>query len=142
MTSRFKHILSPVDFTEKNRPALDVVLEMAQQNGARVTLLHVIERVEYAEDEEIREFYTVLEEKARANLAAMTQRFVEEGIVVEQGIVFGRRGPEIVRYSIEHQADLIVLSSHKIDPTHVAEDWATLSYQVSILCPCHVLLVK
>jgi nucleotide-binding universal stress UspA family protein len=118
---------------------------MAQLSRARVTLLHVIERVEHAEDtedEEIQEFYRGLEQKARERFKPMTARFVDQGLSVEQQIVYGRRGPEIVRYTIEHEADLIVLSSHRIDPSEQPLEWATLSYQVSILCPCPVLLVK
>jgi universal stress protein A len=142
VASRFQHILIPVDFTEKNQAALDVVFDLAQHTGARVTLLHVIERVEQDDDPEMLAFYQTLEERAREHLAGMTQRFLEGGVSIDQGIVYGRRGPEIVRYSVEHQADLIVLSSHRIDPTKATRDWATLSYQVSILCQCPVLLVK
>jgi nucleotide-binding universal stress UspA family protein len=61
---------------------------------------------------------------------------------IEPAIVFGRRGPQIVQYADQHQMDLIVLSSHVVDPRRPGEGWATLSYQVSIACPCPVLLVK
>lgn len=40
---RFRHILFPVDFSERSRAALPFVLSMARRHGARVTLLHVIE---------------------------------------------------------------------------------------------------
>jgi nucleotide-binding universal stress UspA family protein len=138
--SLFQHILCPVDFTDKNTPALDVVYAMLPQS--RVTLLHVIERIEYAEDEETQQFYNGLEEKARERLAEMAQRFVDAGRSIETHTIFGRRGPEIVRYAIDADVDLVVLSSHKIDRQQLTGGWATLSYQVSILCPSPVLLVK
>jgi nucleotide-binding universal stress UspA family protein len=138
--SLFRHILCPVDFTDKNTSALDVVYAMLPQS--RVTLLHVIERIEYAEDEETQQFYNGLEEKARERLAEMAQRFVDAGRSIETHTIFGRRGPEIVRYAIDADVDLVVLSSHKIDRQQLTGGWATLSYQISILCPFPVLLVK
>ena len=40
------------------------------------------------------------------------------------------------------KADLVVMSSHKPDLSKPLQTWATLSCQVSVLCPCPVLLVK
>jgi len=141
MSSLFEHILIPVDFTEKNQAALDVAFQLASQNRSRLTLLHVIETVEEADDE-IQSFYDMLEEKARTEMAQMADRFLGDKLVVEQSILFGRRGSEIVRTSLENQVDLVVLSSHKIDLDQPPKDWGTLSYQVSVLCQCPVLLVK
>ncbi len=140
MQSLFQHILCPVDFTGKNITALDVVYAMLPQS--RVTLLHVIERIEYAEDEETQQFYDGLEKKARTHLGELAQRFLDAGRPIKTQIIYGRRGPEIVRHAIDAAVDLVVLSSHKIDREQLSGGWATLSYQVSILCPCPVLLVK
>lgn len=142
MKNMFEHILLPVDFTEKNAVAIDVALQLAVACQSRVTLLHVIERIGYAEDEEIGEFYNTLEAKAQENLAEMAGRFFETQLSVRQEILFGRRGPEIVRYAAQQDVDLVVLSSHKVNLAESTESWATLSYQVSILCPAPVLLVK
>jgi nucleotide-binding universal stress UspA family protein len=138
----FKHILCPVDFTDKNTAALDVVFEMAANRQAQVTLLHVIERIEHAEDAETKQFFATLEAKARTNMAVLAQRFVDAGLEIATQIIYGRRGPEIVRHTLEANVDLVVLSSHKVAMDQMAGGWATLSYQVSILCPCPVLLVK
>jgi nucleotide-binding universal stress UspA family protein len=40
---RFRHILFPVDFSERSRAVSPFVLSMARRHGARVTLLHVVE---------------------------------------------------------------------------------------------------
>lgn len=138
----FQDILVPVDFTQKNWTALQAVERLATKDGARVTLLHVIEKIDYAEDAEVEQFYESLEAKAQANLAEMVTSLSESGVTAKPKILFGRRGAEIVRHAIENQNDLIVLSSHQVDPDQGAAGWATLSYQVSILCPCPVLLVK
>ncbi len=142
MLSRFQHILIPVDFTEKNLPALDIAFELAVANHARVTLLHVIETVDVESDAELEQFYARLQARADSELERLAQRFLAAKIAVDRKIRFGKRLQEIVRDSADRHADLIVMSSHKPDLQKPAQTWATLSYQVSVLCPCPVLLVK
>jgi nucleotide-binding universal stress UspA family protein len=139
---RFHHILVPLDFTDKNRSALDVAFEIAQQNKARVTLLHVIETIEGAEDAEMREFYDRLQSRAESELEARAQPFAAAGLVVDRKIRFGRRATEIVQDAADRQIDLIVMSSHPIDPSRPLRSIGTVSYQVSVLCRCPVLLLK
>jgi nucleotide-binding universal stress UspA family protein len=64
------------------------------------------------------------------------------GSRVDRKILYGKRLIEIVRDACERKVDLIVMSSHKVDPAAGASSFGTLSYQVSILCDCPVLLVK
>jgi universal stress protein A len=142
MLPRFQHILVPVDFTEKNLAALDVAFEMAVANHARLTLLHVVETMDVETDAELEQFYATLQSRADSELERMAQRFVAAKIAVDRKIRFGKRLNEIVRDSAERKADLIVMSSHKPDLQNPTQTWATLSYQVSVLCLCPVLLVK
>jgi nucleotide-binding universal stress UspA family protein len=142
MLPRFQHILVPVDFTEKNLAALDVAFEMAVANHARVTLLHVVETMDVDSDAELEQFYATLQSRADSELERMAQRFVAAKIAVDRKIRFGKRLQEIVHDSADRKADLIVMSSHKPDLQNPTQTWATLSYQVSVLCPCPVLLVK
>ena len=139
----FKKILLPLDFTAKNQSALQCALTMARQNRASVTLLHVIETIEYADDDtEIVQFYETLKRRARINLAARAERFEEAGISVSEKIVIGKRAHAIVSYALQSKHDLIVMSSHKVKLDDEPRGWATLSYQVCILSQCPVLLVK
>jgi len=138
----FEHILIPVDFTEQNNAALDVAFDMAVQFGSRITLLHVIERIEHAEEAEIRDFYTFLESRATENLDQMARRFVDRGIDLDGKIEYGKRAREIIRYSAKNDFNLVILSSHKIDLNEPLSDFGTLSHQVSIFCQCPVLMVK
>jgi universal stress protein A len=142
MLARFQHILVPVDFTAKNFSALDVAFDIAVQNRARVTLLHVIETLDFSADEEIRDFYRQLETRAQTELESLAQRFDDAGLAVDRKIWYGKRAQEIVRYSMDQQVDLIVLSSHKVDADAPIQSLGTLSYQVSLFCQCPVLLVK
>lgn len=139
MRSRFQHLLVPAGFGEEHEPALEVAYEMASANGARLTLLHVIETIEDAAEEEFDEFYSELEANARSRLADIAERFVEAGLTVQQEVLVGKRIRDIVRYSMEQQVDLVVLTSPRFDPQ---QPQRTLSYQISLLCQCPVLLVK
>ena len=142
MEKLFHKILVPLDFTQKNNAALKIALKVARQNHSEVTLLHVVETIDYAEDEEIAEFYESIKQRARINLSSCAERFHEAQIPVAEKIVMGKRGHGIVAYAMRKEMDLIVLSSHKVQFGESPENWATLSYQVSILCQCPVLLVK
>ena len=142
MIPRFKHILIPLDFTEKNLEALNIAFDLAVVNRARVTLLHVVEQISGEADEELAAFYARLRVRAETELESRSQRFDEVGIVVDCKIRIGHRLHEIVTDSIDRAADLIVMSSHKPDLDRPLQTWATLSYQVSVLCQCPVLLVK
>jgi nucleotide-binding universal stress UspA family protein len=142
MASLFKNILVPVDFTRKNNVALRFACNLAKQNHSSVTLLHVIETIDYVDDEEIATFYESMKKKAHANLATAAQRFHEAKIPVSEKVMMGKRGHGIVSYAMRKKIDLIVLSSHKLNLTQVQKSWATLSYQVSTLCQCPVMLVK
>ncbi len=142
MIPRFQHILIPLDFTEKNLEALNIAFDLAVVNRARVTLLHVVEQISGEADEELAAFYSRLRVRAETELESRSQRFDQVGIVVDCKIRIGRRLHEIVTDSIDRAADLIVMSSHKPDLDRPLQTWATLSYQVSVLCQCPVLLVK
>jgi len=145
MIPRFSNILVPVDFAKKNWSALDVAFEMAVSNESSVTLLHVIETVEGDspdDDPEIVDFYRRLEDRATRELESMGQRFIEAGINVHERIRYGKRPIEIVKFSNEHESDLILMSSHPIDETQPVANLATVSYQVSVVCSCPILLVK
>ena len=137
----FEHILVPVDFTEKNTVALDTAMKLAQQHHGRITLLHVIEPMEY-EDDEIRAFYQTLETKAWEKMQALVEPVDKDEVPIKQQIILGRRASCIVEYVDTDDVDLVVLSSHKIGFDQPPKSWATLSYQVSFLCSCPVLLLK
>ena len=41
----FKHLLVPLDLSDRNARLLRIALSLARQSGARVTLLHVVDRI-------------------------------------------------------------------------------------------------
>lgn len=142
MIPRFQHILIPVDFTEKNRKALDTAFEIAVVNHARITLLHVIEVLDVPADNELKVFYEKLDRHAQSELDKLSERFVAAGLSIDQKVRYGKRVNEIVIDANERKADLIIMNSHAIDLQKPMQGWATVSYQVSVLCACPILLVK
>lgn len=144
MLARFRHVLLPTDFSPRNRPAIEIGFGLAVENRARVTLLHVIERIrsDGEPDDELNQFYDRLERRARLELDGVAQRFLDLECRVDQKVRIGRRDGEIASYARDAEADLIVMTSHVIDRDHPLESWGTISYRVSVLCDCSVLLVK
>jgi nucleotide-binding universal stress UspA family protein len=138
----FNRILVAVDLTEKSLAAVDLAYELASQPGAEVTLLHVIETVEHIAFDEMKDFYTRLENSARRGLQEFSERFATKGLKIEQAVVYGHRTRQIVDFAINNRTDLLVMASHRIDPDRPGHDWSSISYAVAILAPCPVLLVK
>jgi len=138
----FQHVLVPVDLSEKNGKALTLALALATQERSSVTVLHVIEVIENLPFEDLKSFYAQLEEKASAHLGKLSAPLLDRGVTVNQEIVYGKRVEEILKKVEESLIDLIVLSSHKIDPGQGPRNWGTLSHQVGVLAPCNILLVK
>jgi nucleotide-binding universal stress UspA family protein len=138
----FHRIMVPVDLTNRNIPAIQIATKLALQNHASMTLLHVIETLEGSSFDEFNKFYKALERHARDKLEGLAEECVSQGVVVHQEILYGKRAEQIVQFAMDHQIDLIVLSSHKIDLESPAQGWGSISYKVGILSQCPVLLVK
>lgn len=138
----FKNMLVPVDLSDRHHQALDIAARLAQESDGAVTLLHVIEIVPGVWRAEERDFYGRIEQVARDHLAALGRSLAERQVAHHEEVVYGDRAPEIVRYATEIGVDLIVLSSHRIDPQQPHAGWGTLSYKVGVLSQCPVLLVK
>jgi nucleotide-binding universal stress UspA family protein len=137
----FNRILIPVDFTSKNVTALRASRSMVRGSRAQITLLHVIERIAGLATDEVRPFYKKLERAATKKLETWSKRF-PKGIEIRKEILYGNRAREIVRYATDRKMDLIVLSSHKVNPADPVTGWGTTSHKVAILSQCPVLLIK
>jgi nucleotide-binding universal stress UspA family protein len=137
----FQHILVPIAFTEKNVRSVEIASNMALLFSAQLTLVHVIEELDLIAPRESKSFYRRLEENARTSMQTFATRVERPGLNLHQKLVYGHRVSGIVQTAEEVAADLIVLSSHRIDPNS-GQGWGTISYQVALLAPCPVLLVK
>jgi nucleotide-binding universal stress UspA family protein len=138
----FKKILVPVDLSDRHQQALDIAARLAKERDGEVTLLHVIEIISGLWPEEERDFYERIEQLARDHLAKLGRFLEERQVLRREEIVYGNRAQEIVRYAMQADVDLIVLTSHRIDLQDPSAGWGTVSYKVGILSQCPVLLVK
>ena len=80
--------------------------------------------------------------RSAGKLSELASSFVGSQLQVDQQVVYGNRAREISRFAEQNGVDLIVLASHAVEPTEAGRGWGTLSYKISLLSPCSVLLVK
>ena len=137
----FQRILVPLDLSGRHARALRLAREIARQGGARVTLLHVIQRVEGVPPRDVAGFYRRLERTAKRLLAQAARVFTAAGVPVAVAVFVGSTPQEIVAFADAKKIDLIVLASHRVGPRPGAGLGMT-SYRVALLCRCPVLLVK
>ena len=138
----FKNILVPVDLTDAHGHTLEIAAELAGRTGGQVTVLHVIELIAGLSQEEGKEFYGRLEKKAHEHVAGLAGRITAQKVPCQTAVVFGNRTAEVLRQAQQHAIDLIVMTSHRIDPQQGPAGLGTLSHKIGILSPCPVLLVK
>ena len=138
----FKKILLPIDLTDKHQQAVDVAIDLARQCGGEIVLLHVIEVIAGSSLEEEKDFYGRLEKMARKHLGKIGKHLQAHKVSWQAEIAYGHRGPEVVRYADNAAADLIVVTAPRLDPNNLAIGWGSLSYKISLLARCPVMLVK
>ncbi len=138
----YTRILVPLDLTDRHERAVEAAAAQAAAGGGTVELLHVVEEIVGLPQEEERAFYRRLEAAARRQLGGWGKLLAAHKVQWQAQVTYGSRAREILRRAAEGSCDLIVLSSHKVDPNRKGEGLGTLSYQLGILAPCSVLLVK
>ena len=136
----FRRILVPVDFTRKNLRAVRLAAKLAAPRRGQVTLLHVIERIDFGDPAAYAGFYRKLESSANQKMKGLLA--AAKGVSAKAEIRYGRRVDEILRTVAEQKIDLVVMSSHRLALRNPGENWGTISYKVGILSRCPVLLVK
>jgi nucleotide-binding universal stress UspA family protein len=138
----FKHVMVPSDLTGRNRKVMEIAVKMAAENSAAITLLHVVETVEGADSDDFKKFYKQLGIRAGRAIDKLISEYGREGIRIEKQIIYGKRVYEILNFADAHNVDLIIMSSHRLDPDNATEGWGTISFKVGVLSHCPVMLVK
>jgi nucleotide-binding universal stress UspA family protein len=138
----FLKILIPVDLADRHEPSLEVAARLATPSVGEVRVLHVIELLRDLPREADPKFYQRLEDKSRARLDAFTARLQEKGVSARPVVLFGERVREVLRYAAQEAVDLIVLTSHPVDPDEPGGGLATMSYLIGIAAKCPVMLIK
>lgn len=137
----FKHILVPIDLSDRNERTLRIAVGLARITQSRVTLLHVIQGVA-GSTWELRNFYKTLEQRSQRTLARAAKRFVDAEVAVRAIVVIGDPAREIIKAATAGKVALIVMGSHRVMPGRPGRGLGATSYKVGIACPCPILLVK
>lgn len=138
----FRHVMVPVDLSQRNERALRTALALATECGSRVTLFHVIQRVAGLAPGELEAFYRKLVERSERKLRQAARPFTDRAIDARTEVRVGEPAAEIVRATLREAVDLVVMGSHKVRPGRRERGWGTTSYKVGIFCQCPILLVK
>ncbi len=137
----FRKIMVPIDLSDARNPALLIARKIAAQNRSQISLLHVIEKIEFLPSSETKTFYTQLKKTGAEKLRKIASSLKPIN-KMHTKIILGNRASSIVNYAIKNGIDLIVMNSHRVDLKKPANSWGTISYKVAILSQCPVLLVK
>jgi nucleotide-binding universal stress UspA family protein len=138
----FKHILVPIDLSDRNERTLRIAVGLARIKQSRVTLLHVIQGVRGVSMRELRNFYKALEQRSQRTLARAAKRFVDAELAVRAIVVIGDPAREIIKVATARKVAVIVMGSHRVMPGRPGRGLGATSYKVGIACPCPILLVK
>ena len=142
-----KRILVPTDFSANSKHALSYACAFAEQFGAELHLLHVLQDLVAMVPEPglafpaPGEYMIQLQESAEKGLEEFLDRSWAEKQTVVRAL---RQGPpfvEIVRYAKESEIDLVVLSTHgRSGLAHVL--LGSVAERVVRKAPCPVLTVR
>jgi nucleotide-binding universal stress UspA family protein len=138
----FTRILLPLDLSAKHQVALDTAAALARQSGGEVILLHVIEEIPGLSRDEEKDFYARLERAAREHLAHHAVQLTQQQVPCRYDVVLGQRARETIAYAAGQQIDLILLTTPPFHPDNLAGSLGSLSWKISVVAPCPVLLVK
>lgn len=113
---KVRRILVPLDFSEKANKALNYAIALADEMGARIILMHVVEPV-YVSAEPGFTYVTqqteTLEQRAgRARMRKIADELIPEGLFDKAIVRLGSPYHEITTVARSLGVDLIVLATH------------------------------
>ena len=112
--SLYQHILVAIDLSDEADDVLEKAKSLAETNGARLTLVHVVEPLSVAYGSDIPLDLTTLQDEitqqAKDRISSLAETIhLDKG---EQHVVYGRPEREVHRIAEESNVDLIVVGSH------------------------------
>jgi nucleotide-binding universal stress UspA family protein len=139
-----QHILVPTDFSQASELAVHAAAIVARQNGARVTLLHVLGLpMLYDEDlEQARPEARELEAAVHDHLDRVVEKLLGDLPDVKTALLRDRSPAEaICQWALEQDVDLIVVATHgRTGLTHFLI--GSVAERVVRHAPCPVLTMR
>ncbi len=143
--TRFKKILVPIDFSDHSRAALDLAVEMAQDGGATLQLLHCYQiqpggispyGIPLPSD-----YFTELRDAAARKLNEWKQEFVPSDVKSDATLKSDHPSAAIALTAEETGADLIVMGTRGLAGFKHVLLGSTAERTVRT-APCPVLTIK
>jgi len=144
---RMKTILHPTDFSETSKHALNYAISFAQEYGAKLHILHVIEEItsslyfDMLQAPPLAKLMEDIEAQARKALEDIVPQEARGTIQVEYVTRKGVPFLEIIRYAQETDADMIICGTHgRTGLKHAL--FGSVAEKVVRKAPCPVLSVR
>ena len=110
----YKHILTGIDLSAEATQELERASFLAQQNGAKLSVVHVIEPLSYAYGGDLPLDFSGIQEEiqrqSQAQMETIGQKF--SVAVADRHIVTGRPEREIHTLAEQLKADLVIVGTH------------------------------
>lgn len=146
MTIRIQKILLPTDFSELSATAVKYACELVAKFGAELHLLHTLElhadsTPAFGLGLALPNYVSESRAAAEKSLAGVLDPKWSAGRTVIHAVLEGSPTAQIIRYSREHDIDLIVLSTHgRTGLSHVL--MGSVAENVVRTASCPVLTVR
>jgi universal stress protein A len=147
LPATYEHILVPIDFIPAAAPAIDAALALARGQRARITLIHVLPRLNSTlsadMDHVSAEVITQLTEECRTDVLRRLATLIPPAVKVpvDWQVVEGEPATAIVETANHLKADLIVMgrrNRHGLRRLFIP----SVARQVVRCAPCPVLVVE
>ena len=111
----YEHILVAVDLTDECDPVINRASESAKANGAKLSLIHIVEPMAMAFGGDVPMDLSLLQQQqfdqARERLQSFAGRYPQLG-AEQRHLAYGQPRQELHRLAEEQGCDLIVVGSH------------------------------
>lgn len=113
----FRRILCPVDLTDQSADTARIALSLAQEAGAQVWLLHVLDGRSYPATRapfgiDLAQYRADVESLSRHQLRRLLPPNVRDWCQPDVEVSWGNPGQEVLVAAEQHRADLIVMGAH------------------------------
>jgi nucleotide-binding universal stress UspA family protein len=113
-TPSIQRVMAPLDFSSPSLDAVEYAIQIAKHFGAKMTLVHVLEPIQYGAEQRFRLLETKWQqwEYWRKQLDQVAGLIGSFGLAAEKIILGGVPADSIVDCAKEQECDLIVMGTH------------------------------
>jgi nucleotide-binding universal stress UspA family protein len=112
---RYERILVPTDGSEETRRAVEHAIDLADEHGATVHALYVVNSASFSSlpmESSWESVAAMMNEEGAAALDQVESIAEAHDVPVERALVDGSPSREIVRYAEDEDCDLVVMGTH------------------------------